>query len=603
MTAFEPIPDPLKDYSSTLKGTHHENTVSELATLVEKSGVDREANKRLCQEIKTLEEKIGNAKSRLGRWRFLRNFIVLLTLGLMSFGGYYGYFVLPTFSDKTEPIAILSGVGVGAILLLFWIFKQLNPKISHYTELTAALEHEHQEKLSEAWQQMAPLNSLLQWDTINNLVMKTVPQFTLDRFLSEERFSQLCDTYHLAPNLYDPCISTLSCLSGAVFGNPFIILGQRYQEWGEKTYTGELYITWTETEYYTDSNGRRASRTVRKSQTLHASVTKPIPIYPERKFLIYGHHTTPDLTFTREPSEISALGDTRAAEKKISKEVKALEKKSRTPGSTFMLMTNETFEVLFGATDRNNEHQFRQLFTPFAQQTLTTLLRDKEVGYGDNFIFVRDHMVNILEPSHLMTTELSISPQSLSHYSLEMLETNFVAVSDNYFRSLFFAFAPLLSIPLLQEEGTYEETPCRIKERACASAYEHEVLANTYPVANFDHEDACTETILKTEVHRRAEGASEIEVTAHSFTGITRTDYVSVKGRDGRWHKVPVEWIEYLPVKRTSSMMVHETTAETYTDFQSECVTPSPMQEILSNYEVPLTQVNFKKFLASFLVK
>ena len=47
-------------------------------------------------------------------------------------------------------------------------------------------------------------------------------------------------------------------------------------------------------------------------------------------------------------------------------------------------------------------------------------------------------------------------------------------------------------------------------------------------------------------------------ITAYGFRGIKHTDYISKFGGDGHFHNVPVEWIEYKPVERTSEMIVSE---------------------------------------------
>ena len=51
---------------------------------------------------------------------------------------------------------------------------------------------------------------------------------------------------------------------------------------------------------------------------------------------------------------------------------------------------------------------------------------------------------------------------------------------------------------------------------------------------------------------------SPLLVPAHGFRGVNRVDYVSVHGGDGHRHDVPVEWIEYVPIQRTSEMYVSE---------------------------------------------
>lgn len=45
------------------------------------------------------------------------------------------------------------------------------------------------------------------------------------------------------------------------------------------------------------------------------------------------------------------------------------------------LLANDEFEVLFRALNRNNEVQFRLLFTPLAQQNMIDLLLDKTEGF------------------------------------------------------------------------------------------------------------------------------------------------------------------------------------------------------------------------------
>ena len=39
--------------------------------------------------------------------------------------------------------------------------------------------------------------------------------------------------------------------------------------------------------------------------------------------------------------------------------------------------------------------EFRLLFTPVAQMQMLALMKDNEVGYGDDFTFLKDHKVNL----------------------------------------------------------------------------------------------------------------------------------------------------------------------------------------------------------------
>jgi len=61
---------------------------------------------------------------------------------------------------------------------------------------------------------------------------------------------------------------------------------------------------------------------------------------------------------------------------------------------------------------------------------------------------------------------------------------------------------------------------------------------------------------LKTSLVEKNEKQDTILVTGHSFFGVNQVDYVSVLGGDGRFHDVPVPWVEYCPTSKTSTATV-----------------------------------------------
>ena len=52
-------------------------------------------------------------------------------------------------------------------------------------------------------------------------------------------------------------------------------------------------------------------------------------------------------------------------------------------------MGHPEFEVLFGAQNRNNEVQFRLLFTPLARKQLLALMKDKNMVMAMNLILLK----------------------------------------------------------------------------------------------------------------------------------------------------------------------------------------------------------------------
>ena len=77
-------------------------------------------------------------------------------------------------------------------------------------------------------------------------------------------------------------------------------------------------------------------------------------------------------------------------------------------------------------------------------------------------------------------------------------------------------------------------------------------MANQADYYQLVHEDSRTEAILKTEFIKAESTADIIGITAYSYETYDRVDFIPVLGGDGRIHAVPVPWIEYLPVMKTT---------------------------------------------------
>jgi len=117
------------------------------------------------------------------------------------------------------------------------------------------------------------------------------------------------------------------------------------------------------------------------SQVLTATVNKPCPRYYEQPYLVYANNAAPDLIFSRQDSDAEHMTE-KQVDKKVAKDIKKLSKKSEksiTKGENYTVLSNSEFEVLFGATNRNNEVQFRLLFTPLAQRELLAIMKEKAV--------------------------------------------------------------------------------------------------------------------------------------------------------------------------------------------------------------------------------
>lgn len=597
MTDLEPIHEPVREYRDDLKERFRRNAAETFEELFRQSGVDAEANRNTVAVIRVLEKAVAAIREHLGRMRFLRVFCWLIgILGILT----AVFWLLPHISRDLPDLQIpplAAGIGViVAVAAFLLIFRQLNRKIAESDQTLSEKECALADKMAEAWAQMEPLNRLFQWDTVTGIIMRTCPLFTFDKFFSAARMTELCKQFLWQdPDSGDE--SVLFCHSGALNGNPFVIGDKLFFYWGEKTYHGTLEISWQEWETYTDSNGKQRRRLVTKHQTLHASVTRPFPEYARQKFILYGNGAAPDLNFSREPSGLSRLGDGVWGRFRMRSAIKSLHRKTNNMKTSFTIMANEAFDATFGALDRDNEHQFRLLFTPLAQQEMLHVLRDRKQGFGDDFSFRKSHMINTVIPGHLSSADITAAPHLFRHYDLASSREFFNEYCNEFFRNLFFGFAPLLAIPLYQQnEADHDIFKTPDAEEACS--WEREAIANTYGDAPFRHSDSVTRNILKTEARHNRDGSTTVEVTAHGFRSEPRMEYVSVYGGDGHWHDVPVPWDEYLPVSRSSPLVLREMSSA-----QADAKPAADRAKPFSGWDVAAENILYRRSIASFIPK
>ncbi len=534
---IEDIHEPVENYKSFFKDAHARNTTALFEDLVKKSGVDEAANIQTVKELRILEQKVSHENSHSRNWRILRGVtIAILVIGICVILNQYPKWWI---------------IGL-AIVLGLPIYK-LNKIIYEVKNCLSQLEKQRDAKCAEAWRQMSSLNELYDWDIVGKLVRQTVPRVELDAYFTNGRLTELHDTFGLNDQFNHDQRSIIFSHSGVLNGNPFV-MARTLEHWmGEKIYHGSLHITWTESEI--DSKGNRT--TVTRHETLNASVTKPFPNYGHRTFLIYGNEAAPDLSFSRHPSNLSKLDNGFINNMRKKRAEKALEKKSRDLKDGFTLMANREFDTLFGAADRDHEVQFRLLFTPLAQQEMLKLLQDKEIGYGDDFEFVKRQMINMVEPGHMAAIDISGDPELFYAYELAHARKFFNNYHNNLFRSFYFGIAPILTIPLYQQHRSNADIYKDVyASKSCF--WEHEAIANYFGEKTFQHPQCITNSILKTQSITESDCTQTIRVTASGYRGEDRADYISVRGGDGYNHKVRVDWVEYLDVQRESDMVVKE---------------------------------------------
>ena len=547
------ILEPLKEYSRYQKQFDY-SVDKTFEYLVKKSNIDVEKNRNTVKMYDEADVEYKKEKKKLHTLRGWRSFLIFLSIvgGVAAvIGGLMIYGAITT--DSSILAGVLTAV-IGPFVMIVSILTitlVLNKKIKALKEVVKVLKQNADLILEEAWKQMAPLNKLFNSDITNNMVNDLDTVIQIDRYYSVLHEVYL-HKYYKFPYFSNDNSSTINMVVGTITGNPFVISRELEVEMGMKTYEGSLVVTWTETRR--DSQGK--TYTVTHSQTLIATVTKPCPFYDTETFLVYCNESAPDLNFSRKPQ---AHGKD---DKQIERMVKRGEKKlakiaeddMKHGDGSFVAMSDTEFDVLFGAFDRDNENQFRLLFTPLAQRNTIDLVKDSP--YGDDFYFAKQGKLNTIYSHHGDTWDM-LAGRNISSYSVDLAKQMFTNYNCNFFKNLYFMLAPLLSIPLYQQFKP-NEMDIDLSSETNIAAREAEMLVNILPDNYIGAKGSATRVIPKVKFISSIGEVDCIMIYAYSYSITTRTDFVPRVAGNGRMYSVPVNWDEYNPLMKTTEALIFD---------------------------------------------
>ncbi len=556
----ESILEPVNAYFNEFRDKHKELCEQYFDELVRASGVSSEENALLMAERNKEVAKLNNANRTLQKQKGLRAFLIVLAV-LLFVAGIVTCIVLWGDPLRWVGLVVLGVCVAVAVALIVVVCVVLNKRVRLADELVNKHKANVAEVEQRAWKQMQPLNAKYDWNIPDGLIYKTVPQICFDKYFDEDKLNYFHQRCALAA--YDEDSSALWVKSGNSNGRPFLFARFLRQSIEAHTYTGFRTVSWTETVH--DSNG---SHTVTHSETLTATVVKPMPVYSPVTYLFYGCDAATELHFSRKPT-VPPNADDKKIESIVKKGEKALEKKAReavSNGGTYNKLANSEFEVLFGADDRDNELQFRLMFTPLAQQNTVKLLRS--LPYGDDFYFTKSGPVNVISSAHSSRLAVDANPMTFVGYDLAKARENFVKFNCEYFSSVYFDFAPLFSVPLYTQDAPAEkfgvcEKPSNIGD------WEAEAVANNFDSKLFAHPETATDIILKAST-TVGENSTVAHVTAHSFQAIPQVDYVPVWCSNGRTYDVPVPWTLFVPLEQETDVEM-QSLPITREQFNAEC--------------------------------
>lgn len=534
--------EPLEKFRDEFKDKFAQLTRDKFKTLTATSKVNVAANRKLSKEIHALESEADGLRTKRGWYIFL---------AVISFVGLAVAIIYGISQGEYNRDCVPICVGGGILGLVLGIFACC--RASKLSEEISQLESVIAQKKQVAWDQMAPLNKLYTWDITAKLIQATVPKLEFDPYFSVERLESLRRDYNWS-DCFAPDVdrSMLSAQSGVIKGNPFVVVHYNQMEWGTKAYSGYKDIHYYVTEVGADGKKHRR----RVTETLTATVVKPYPEYYERKMLIYGNEAAPNLTFSRQPSGLDPQNAGIFTGIKKHFMAHSIVKHARNMSEGFTMMQNKEFETMFHATDRDHEVEFRVLFTPVAMLQMLSLMKDDKVGFGDDFAFYKQNMVNVIYAKHLNTAVIDTNPKVFKDWDYDRATGTFQEFNETYFKNLYFALAPLLAIPVYQQLRPHHDIWHDPQRRPASASWEHEAIANFHGQSHFKHPQSVTQNILKTRVSSQGNGESVVSCTAYGYRGVQRWDTERVYGGDGKWHPVRVEWTEYLPVHRTRTFNV-----------------------------------------------
>lgn len=548
--------DPAQFYDTVLKVAYPEHANEIYDELVKTSQVDVEENRKTVKEYRVVSGNVKKMKSKLAGMITLKVFMIIFTILFILAG--IGMIIIPIVdSSRANKLGLFIGLAVGffvaATVLIILLVKVINKSIKKRREILKSLTAEATRLNNLANEQMAPLNALFDWSVPSEIIKRTTPIIELDPYFDVKKFQYLKEKYTFSDN-ENPDSSAIMTLSGQIKGNPFFLYRTYNTSMFQKTYTGSITISWIET--YSDKDG---VHTRTRTQTLTASEQHPAPMYYNNTKLVYANDAAPDLHFSREPTGATGM-DERAVQRKVKKGEKELRKlqtkdlSDNDQSTNFTMMTNSKFDVLFGAKNRDNEVEFRLLFTPLAQLSMTKLLVNGK-PYGDDFSFLKNGPLNYIISKHSQNFDYSTSPDRYQSFSVDDSRKYFVEYNTQFITSLYFDLAPLLCVPLYQQYKPFEYIYKGILNYNYTS-FEEEVMANTLDGNAFMPKGSITNQILKVVNRQKIGNSDAVTIKSHAYRGENRVSYIPVHGGDGRMHNVPVQWTEYFAIEKDTTMIV-----------------------------------------------
>ncbi|WP_036452224.1 MAG1210 family protein [Mycoplasma buteonis] len=481
--------------------------------------------------------------------------LTYLLINLYSNDGYQSTYIASIFFIVLWILLSFEGI---VPLVRFWkIQKQDKSILDGINQNLSQINKHVKENLS-------PLINLCKMDGIYlEIANKIFPFITLNYKTSQ---SVMDITYIKNLKKYSKEINQLAAVefvqSGFLNNSPFVYLSTNKMEYLDKTYEGSLQITYKKRVKVWRNGGYKSEwRTF--TETLRAQYTAPAPNYSLINDLFYSNDLIPELNFSRSPNRVDEFSSNKL-EKFIEKQSQKFQKeykKSVNSDSSFQpILGNLKFESLFNCFDRTNEKNYRLLFTPLAQKQYEKILLTRDFSDGDNFWLAKKEEIHKIKKPNLLNFH---APKYFNNYinsfpDMGLCFTNlkqmFLKAYKLGIENLFKSLAPFIAIPMYMEEKTKKVWKNDFLEDIAMEEIEADINAGKFDCDYNDlkHPSATGINIYNVTNKKQIGNKANFDVTAYGHKEIPHTEYIPVKAGNDKYYKVPVKWIEYKPVKKTT---------------------------------------------------
>jgi hypothetical protein len=353
-------------------------------------------------------------------------------------------------------------------------------------------------------------------------------------------------------------MSICQCVSGRAFTHPFLLLQHKQREQYTATYS------------MSESFPYRATRRDAQGNMVTETMYETLTAYQYRDAYRYNYGSTAVLLTGDEATTLKFHNESPL---KHQHDVNKFYKKHMKEG--MYPNVNVDFDINFPCI-RDNDAQFRLLFTPLAQKEVVNLVK----AQNHDYTVIKDNNINIVRSHFGGDLSSAFGSEILKQYDYEVLKKTFHDFVLNFFKSTYYSLAPLMCIPLYQQ-FTYSKY--NNDASTGVSNIEVESIMNHIEPTIIDHPESDTDNlihvnstksnmqtvlsetfklvnlIVPTTVHGIHVGTKIINVPVTEFHARSRTTHVSQKPIDKTLLKV-ADYIDISKVKTTLKYKVAEFT-------------------------------------------